>query len=144
MNRLILLVTLSLGLAACGNPGQLNTRVDRDGALVVASTQHGQVCLAASKWVCHNPGSPLHGTECSDACVERGDSATFCWELTAEDCVDRDQDWATDHCPLLERTCVLDEEVEEAQDDAPFEALAEAVSDRTIDGPVTDELATLE
>jgi len=57
-------------------------------------------------WICHHPGTKMHGQICVDAefprgCFVPGDSRKFCWALTSQDCHNQSREWQYENCHLL-------------------------------------------
>ena len=57
-------------------------------------------------WVCHHPGTKMHGQICIDesyprGCFVPGDTSKFCWELSEQDCVSQEHNWQHANCHLL-------------------------------------------
>jgi len=57
-----------LTLISCASENELHEPFDA-----------GIDCDAAEVWICHNPGSFMHGKECTPECMERGNPHKFCW-----------------------------------------------------------------
>jgi len=132
MNRFILLIIISAITTACGDPSEFKAESSIEQTGIRVSRALGQICLAPSKWVCHNPNSELHGSECTAACTEAGDSNTFCWELTADDCSDQEYDWAESYCPILEQDCGGDADQVDGSLESPLAGVSRRFINRTV------------
>ena len=65
--------------------------------------KHADTGIEHSVWVCHNPGSKLHGKICTPECLEDGNNHKFCWLLHEDDCIDTDFEWQEENCHLINR-----------------------------------------
>ena len=91
------------------------------GDFTEANIEYGDSEVSQSAWVCHNPGTPQHGSLCEvaidpfrgqhESCYWVRDGShgglgykveqSFCWLLTKEDCSRIEFQWQKDNCHLL-------------------------------------------
>ena len=53
-----------------------------------------------SVWICHKTGEL-----CDPSCYAPGDSSSFCFRVTFEDCEEIELEWQRLYCPYLEQGC---------------------------------------
>ena len=86
MKKVLLLLTIVLG---CATP--LDDEIQDN--------------VPAELWVCYNPESEYHGSECSDECYYAGfrkSENSFCWLLQRTECVGPfEYAWQRENCHLF-------------------------------------------